>query len=98
MVWALVLVHWLFGRLARQEVSLPKPSASAGAHEGTVSAMTSPFLTGERRFERELGGLAEVRLQFDERALGDQLVCQVRLRLGAQDRDRRFGCARPRWR
>ena len=35
-----------FGRLARHEVSLPKPSASAGAHEGTVSATMSPFLTG----------------------------------------------------
>ena len=34
------------GRLARQEVSLPKPSASAGAQVGTVSAITSPFFTG----------------------------------------------------
>ena len=45
-VWALVLVHWLLGRLARQEVVLGKFSASAGAQEGTVSATMSPFLTG----------------------------------------------------
>src|ERR1700732_269605 len=45
-VCALVLAHPFRGRLARQEVSLPKPSASAGAHEGTLRPMTSPFLTG----------------------------------------------------
>jgi hypothetical protein len=39
-------VHCFFCRLARQEVSLPKPSASAGAQVGTVSAISSFFLTG----------------------------------------------------
>src|ERR1700736_677369 len=48
-VWAVcepVLVQPFRGRLARHEVSLPKPSASAGAHEGTLRPITSPFLTG----------------------------------------------------
>ena len=42
---ALVLEHCLRSRLARQEVSLPKPRASAGAQVGTVSAMMSPLRT-----------------------------------------------------
>ena len=37
-VWVAVSVHWSAVRLARQEVSLPKPTASAGAQVGTVSA------------------------------------------------------------
>ena len=39
-------MHWLFTRLARHDVSLLYPSASDGAHVGTVRAMMSPFLTG----------------------------------------------------
>ena len=77
---------------------MPKPSASAGAHEGTVSATTSPFLTGIVLSQGELGRLAEVGLELDERALRDQLVREVRFGLGTQDRDAGFGDALPRWR
>ena len=35
-----------FGRLARHDVSLPSPSCSAGAHEGTDSPTYWPFLIG----------------------------------------------------
>ena len=38
--------HVPLPRLARHEVSAPRPTASAGAHVGTVSATTQPFLTG----------------------------------------------------
>ena len=33
-------------RLARHDVSAPRPTASAGAHVGTVRATSQPFLTG----------------------------------------------------
>src|SRR5579859_6326501 len=46
MLRVLVLVHCARPRLARQEVSLAKPSARAGAQVGTVRATTSPFFTG----------------------------------------------------
>src|SRR5205807_6035627 len=39
----------LEGRLARHEVSLPSPTASAGAQVGTLSATTSPFLATSER-------------------------------------------------
>ena len=67
-VWVLVLVHSALERLARHEVALPKLSDSAGAQVGTVSATSSPFLTGIDRRQRELGRLAEVGLQLHRRA------------------------------
>src|SRR5947209_20042075 len=45
-VCVVVSVHLARGRLARQETSLPKPRARAGAQVGTVRAIRLPFLTG----------------------------------------------------
>ena len=66
-----------FGRLARQEVRLPSLIASAGAHVGTVRPMRSPFVHRDRRLQRELRGLAEERLELDQRALRDELVAEA---------------------
>ena len=45
MVCVDVSSHVPLPRLARHDVSAPRPTASAGAHVGTVSATTHPFLT-----------------------------------------------------
>ena len=83
-VCALVLVHWLLRAAGAPGGVVAEAERERRRPRGHGQRDDVALLDRDRRFERELGGLAEVRFELDERALRDQLVGEVRFASAAR--------------
>ena len=83
-VCVLVLVHPALGPAGPPGGVVAEAERERRRPRGHRQRDDVALLDRDRGFERELGGLAEVGLQFDERALRDELVGEVRLASGAR--------------